>query len=82
MPLEFRWRLSPADALFRYSDWLATTRRYTERSKREYRDDVADVIQFLDALPHPLYHSGAAAASGGVPGALSGPRAGLQYPPT
>jgi integrase/recombinase XerD len=36
-----------ADCLDRYTEWLATTRRYAERSKREYRDDVGGAIQYL-----------------------------------
>jgi len=40
-------RHSLSDCLGQYSAWLATTRRYAERSKREYRDDVAGVIQYL-----------------------------------
>ncbi len=31
-------RHSLSDCLGRYTEWLATTRRYAERSKREYRD--------------------------------------------
>ena len=41
-------RHSLSDCLGRYTEWLATTRRYAERSKREYRDDVAAVIQYLE----------------------------------
>lgn len=41
-------RHSLSDCLGRYSEWLATTRRYAERSKREYRDDAAAVIQYLE----------------------------------
>ncbi len=41
-------RHSLSDCLDRYTAWLATTRRYAERSKREYRDDVAAVIQYLE----------------------------------
>jgi len=40
-------RHSLSDCFDRYTEWLATTRRYVERSRREYRDDVADVIQYL-----------------------------------
>ena len=36
-------------ALTATSEWLATTRRYTERSKREYLDDVSDVVEYLEA---------------------------------
>src|SRR3954453_19436284 len=52
MPLDVRRGLSPADGLMRYTDWFATTRRYTERSKREYRDDVSDVAGFLETRCH------------------------------
>ncbi len=45
-------RHSLADCLARYTEWLATTRRYAERSKREYRDDVAAVIQYLQERCH------------------------------
>jgi len=41
-------RHSLSDCLSRYGEWLATTRRYAERSKREYRDDAAGVIQYLE----------------------------------
>jgi len=41
-------RHSLSDCLDRYTAWLATTRRYAERSKREYRDDVSAVIQYLE----------------------------------
>ncbi len=40
------WR-SLSDCFDRYVEWLATTRRYAERSRREYRDDVSGVIQYL-----------------------------------
>lgn len=52
MPLDFHRRVSPVDALSRYTDWLATTRHYTERSKREYTDDVADLVQWLTTRCH------------------------------
>jgi integrase/recombinase XerD len=41
-----------ADCLDRYVEWLATTRRYAERSKREYRDDVSGVVQYLQERCH------------------------------
>lgn len=41
-------RRSLGDCFARYCEWLATTRRYAERSKREYRDDVSGVIQYLE----------------------------------
>jgi site-specific recombinase XerD len=40
-------RRSLSDCFDRYVEWLATTRRYAERSRREYRDDVAGVVQYL-----------------------------------
>jgi len=45
-------RHSLSNCFGRYSEWLATTRRYAERSKREYRDDVSDVIQYLEERCH------------------------------
>ncbi len=45
-------RRSLGDCFDRYTEWLATTRRYAERSKREYRDDVAGVIQYLEQRCH------------------------------
>ncbi len=41
-------RHSLSDCLGRYTEWLATTRRYAERSKREYRDNVSAVIEYLE----------------------------------
>jgi len=35
------------DALARYGEWLATTRRYVARNKREYLDDVSDLVAYL-----------------------------------
>jgi len=40
------------DCLDRYVEWLATTRRYAERSKREYRDDVSGVVEYLQDRCH------------------------------
>src|SRR6476659_5245771 len=48
MKIAFR-PVSLAQALARYTDWLATTRRYTERSKREYWDDASDLVQWLES---------------------------------
>ncbi len=45
-------RHSLDDCFARYTEWLATTRRYAERSRREYRDDVAGVIQYLQERCH------------------------------
>lgn len=45
-------RHSLDDCFDRYCDWLATTRRYAERSKREYQDDVSSVIQYLKERCH------------------------------
>ncbi|MCA1665955.1 MAG: site-specific integrase [Thermomicrobia bacterium] len=39
-------------ALGQYRAWLGTTRQYTERSKREYLDDVSDVVQWLETICH------------------------------
>jgi site-specific recombinase XerD len=47
MKIAFR-PVSLQQALARYTDWLATTRRYTERSKREYLDDVSDLVKWLE----------------------------------
>ncbi len=64
-------RHSLGDCLVRYTDWLATTRRYAERSKREYRDDAANVIGYLEERCRiRSVTMGAAAAPGGLPGAL------------
>ncbi len=41
-------RHSLSDCLSRYSEWLATTRQYAERSKREYRDDVSNLAAWLE----------------------------------
>jgi hypothetical protein len=41
-------RRSLGDCFDRYIEWLATTRRYRERSKREYLDDVSDLVEWLD----------------------------------
>jgi site-specific recombinase XerD len=40
--------VSLQQALDRYADWLATTRQYTARSKREYLDDVSDLVEWLE----------------------------------
>ena len=45
-------RRSLSDCFDRYVEWLETTRRYAERSRREYRDDVAGVIQYLEERCH------------------------------
>ncbi len=45
-------RHSLASSLARYTDHLATTRQYSERTKREYRDDAANVIQYLEERCH------------------------------
>ncbi len=37
-------RRSLSDCFDRYVEWLATTRRFAERSRREYRDDVSGVV--------------------------------------
>jgi len=48
MNINILTRHSLSDCLDRYTAWLETTRRYAERSKREYRDDVSAVIQYLE----------------------------------
>jgi len=45
-------RYSLDDCLARYTDWLTTTRRYRERTKREYRDDAANAIGYLETRCH------------------------------
>lgn len=40
------------DCLGRYTEWLATTRQYAERSKREHRDDVSNLIEWLETRCH------------------------------
>ncbi|MDQ6602881.1 MAG: site-specific integrase, partial [Chloroflexota bacterium] len=45
-------RRSLADCLDRYVEWLATTRRFAERSRREYRDDVSGVVEYLQDRCH------------------------------
>lgn len=40
------------DCLTRYAEWLATTRRYAERSKREYRDDICNLVDYLETRCH------------------------------
>lgn len=36
-------------ALGQYRAWLETTRRYRERSKREYSDDISNLVQHLES---------------------------------
>ncbi len=43
----FTNQVSLDGALGRYVEWLATTRRYVPRSKREYSDDVSDLVKWL-----------------------------------
>ncbi len=45
-------RRALSDCFDRYVEWLATTRRFAERSKREYRDDVAGVVEYLKERCH------------------------------
>ncbi len=40
-------RPSLADSLTRYTEHLTMTRQYSERTKREYRDDAAHVVEHL-----------------------------------
>lgn len=39
-------------ALAQYRAWLETTRQYRERSKREYLDDVSDLVEWLETRCH------------------------------
>ncbi|MDQ2785657.1 MAG: tyrosine-type recombinase/integrase [Chloroflexota bacterium] len=48
MKIAIPHRHSLADCLTRYTDHLATTRQYSERTKREYRDDAAHVTEYLE----------------------------------
>jgi site-specific recombinase XerD len=48
MNINISSRRSLSDCFERYVEWLETTRRYAERSRREYRDDVSGVIQYLE----------------------------------
>lgn len=48
MNIGLHHRPSLGNSLARYTDWLATTRRYSERTKREYRDDVAHAVDYLE----------------------------------
>ncbi len=45
-------RHSLADSLARYTEHLAMTRQYSERTKREYRDDAAHVVEHLATRCH------------------------------
>lgn len=44
------WTLGAA--LAQYHAWLETTREYRERSKREYLDDVSDLVEWLEGRCH------------------------------
>ncbi len=48
MKIDPRNRPSLADSRARYTAWLATTRRYSERTKREYRDDAVHAVEYLE----------------------------------
>ncbi len=48
MKLDILGRHTLGDCLTRYTEWLATTRQFAERSKREYRDDVSNLIEWLE----------------------------------
>ncbi len=52
MNIHLLGRRSLGDCFDRYVEWLATTRRFTERSKREYRDDVSGVVEYLQDRCH------------------------------
>jgi integrase/recombinase XerD len=43
-----QWTLGAA--VGQYRQWLETTRQYTERSKREYLDDVSDIAGWLERV--------------------------------
>jgi hypothetical protein len=45
-----QWTLGTA--LAQYRAWLGTTRQYGERSKREYLDDVSDLVEWLEGRCH------------------------------
>ncbi len=45
-------RTSLPESLARYTDWLTTTRRFRERTKQEYRDDVAHAVEYLETRCH------------------------------
>ncbi len=45
-----QWTLEAA--LAQYRAWLGTTRQYRERSKREYLDDVSDLVEWLEGRCH------------------------------
>lgn len=45
-----QWTLGAA--LTEYRAWLGATRQYRERSKREYLDDVSDVVEWLEDRCH------------------------------
>jgi site-specific recombinase XerD len=47
MNINILTRRSLSDCFDRYVEWLETTRRYAERSRREYRDDVSGVVEYL-----------------------------------
>ncbi len=48
MKVDILGRHSLADCLARYDEWLATTRQFAERSKREYRDNVSHLVEYLE----------------------------------
>ncbi len=45
-------RPSLTDSLARYTEHLTMTRRFSERTKREYRDDAAHVVEHLETRCH------------------------------
>ena len=45
-------RTSLPESLARYTAWLVTARRFSERTKREYRDDVSHLIEWLETRCH------------------------------
>jgi len=47
-------RTSLPESLARYSEWLMTTRRFSLRTTREYRDDVAHAVEYLETRCHIL----------------------------
>jgi len=52
MKLDILSRHTLVDCLARYDEWLATTRQFAERSKREYQDDVSNLVEYLESRCH------------------------------
>lgn len=58
MAFRLRARVSLDDAFTRFVEWLETRGGFAQRTRVEYRDDVAHLVQFLSHVCH-LTHSGA-----------------------